>query len=115
MNGKDQKDLNVILERMNQSDKDREQMHTDIKFIKENIPGLHILNIKPLTEQFNMPFAPIPIPEIGSGSLYAKERYNLTIAGICLMLVGGSVFAIGLDSKLKIKEHLKQHEPDSIL
>ncbi|MDP6202379.1 MAG: poly-gamma-glutamate system protein [Candidatus Marinimicrobia bacterium] len=85
------------------------------KFIKENIPGLHILNIRPLTEQFNMPFAPIPIPEIGSGGLYAKERYNLTIAGICLMLVGGSVFAIGLDSKQKIKEHLKQHEPDSIL
>ena len=85
------------------------------KFIKENIPGLHILNIRPLTEQFNMPFAPIPIPEIGSGGLYAKEKYNLTIAGICLMLVGGSVFAIGLDSKQKIKEHLKQHEPDSIL
>ena len=37
MNGKDQKDLNVVLERMNQSDKDREQMHTDIKFIKENL------------------------------------------------------------------------------
>ena len=37
MNGKDQKDLNVILERMNQSDRDREQMHTDIKFIKENL------------------------------------------------------------------------------
>ena len=37
MNGKDQKDLNVVLERMNQSDRDREQMHTDIKFIKENL------------------------------------------------------------------------------
>ena len=37
MNGKDQKDLNVILERMNQSDKDRDQMHADIKFIKENL------------------------------------------------------------------------------
>jgi len=85
------------------------------KFIKKNIPGLHILNIRPLIEQFNMPFAPIPIPEIGSGGLYAKEKYNLTIAGICLMLVGGSVFAIGIDSKKKIKEHLKQHEPDSIL
>ena len=37
MNGKDVKDLNVILERMSQSDKDRVQMHTDIKFIKENL------------------------------------------------------------------------------
>ena len=37
MNGKDQKDLNVILERMNQADRDRDDIHTDIKFIKENL------------------------------------------------------------------------------
>ena len=35
MNGQDKKDLNVILEQMKQADKDRGQMHTDIKFIKE--------------------------------------------------------------------------------
>ena len=37
MNGQDKKDLIVILERMEQADKDRDQMHTDIKFIKENM------------------------------------------------------------------------------
>ena len=41
MNGKDTKDLNVIIERMEQADKDREQMHTDIKFIKENMFNPH--------------------------------------------------------------------------
>ena len=41
MNGQDKKDLNVILERMDQSDKDRDQMHTDIKFIKENLFNPH--------------------------------------------------------------------------
>ena len=40
MNGKDVKDLNVILERMDQADKDREKIHTDIKFIKENLTML---------------------------------------------------------------------------
>ena len=73
------------------------------------------LNIRPLTEQFKMPFAPIPIPEIGIGSLYADERYNLWVAGLCLLIVGGSVFTVGLQSKRKIKEHLIQHEPDSLL
>ena len=34
LNGQDKKDLNVILERMEKADKDRDQMHTDIKFIK---------------------------------------------------------------------------------
>ena len=41
MNGQDKKDLNVILERMDQSDKDRGQMHIDIKFIKENLFNPH--------------------------------------------------------------------------
>jgi hypothetical protein len=41
LNGQDKKDLNVILERMEQADKDRDQMHTDIKFIKENLFNPH--------------------------------------------------------------------------
>ena len=41
MNGQDRKDLNVILERMDQADKDRDTMHTDIKFIKENLFNPH--------------------------------------------------------------------------
>lgn len=41
MNGQDKRDLNVILERMEQADKDRDQMHTDIKFIKENLFNPH--------------------------------------------------------------------------
>ena len=41
MNGQDKKDLNVILEQMKQADKDREQMHIDIKFIKENLFNPH--------------------------------------------------------------------------
>ena len=41
MNGQDKQDLNVILERMEQADKDRSQIHSDIKFIKENLFNPH--------------------------------------------------------------------------
>jgi len=41
LNGQDKKDLNVILERMDQADKDRDKIHTDIKFIKENLFNPH--------------------------------------------------------------------------
>ena len=41
MNGQDKKDLNVILERMDQADKDRDKIHQDIKFIKENLFNPH--------------------------------------------------------------------------
>ena len=85
------------------------------RFIKSNVLGLHILNIRPLIEQYNMQFAPIPVPEIGIGSLYAVERYNLIVVTFCLLLIVGSVLLIGFQSKQKIKEHLTQHEPDSLL
>ena len=85
------------------------------KFLNLNVPGLHILNIRPLIEKFNMPFAPIPWPEIGSGSLYANEHYNVWVAVCCFLIVAGSVISVGLHSKRKIKEHLIQHEPDSLL
>tara|TARA_Y100000294_G_scaffold63762_1_gene60419 strand:+ start:97 stop:360 length:264 start_codon:yes stop_codon:yes gene_type:complete len=41
LNGQDKKDLNVILERMDQADKDRGKIHDDIKFIKENLFNPH--------------------------------------------------------------------------
>ena len=85
------------------------------KFINLDVPGLHILNIRPLTEQFKIPFAPIPNPKIGTGSLYAKERYSLFIAALCLLVVSGSVLIVGIQSKRNIKQHLMKHEPDSLL
>ena len=85
------------------------------KFAKKNVPVLHVLNIKSLTEQLGMPFAPIPIPDIGSGVLYAEEKYNILIAAVCLFIVCGLVFGVGYQSKQKIKEHLIDHEPDSLL
>ena len=84
-------------------------------FAKKNVPILHVLNIKSLTEKMNMPFAPIPIPEIGVGVLYAEKKYNIFIAAVCLAIISGLVFGVGYHSKQKIKEHLVDHEPDSLL
>ena len=41
MNQSERKDLNVILERMDQADKDRDKIQSDIKFIKENMFNPH--------------------------------------------------------------------------
>ena len=85
------------------------------KFSKNDIPVLHVLNIKSLTEKLGMPFAPIPIPEIGMGPLYAVEKYNVLVALVCLIVLCSSVFVVGYQSKKEIKEHLINHEPDSLL
>ena len=84
-------------------------------FSKNDIPVLHVLNIKSLTEKLGMPFAPIPVPKIGVGNLYAVEKYNILVAFICLIVLCTSVFVVGYQSKKEIKEHLINHEPDSLL
>ena len=84
-------------------------------FLKKNITGLHILNIKSIIENYNLPFAPIPHPKIGEGVLYAKEKYNLTIVFSCFLILTGSVAFIGYKSKKQIREHLTKYEPDSLL
>jgi hypothetical protein len=85
------------------------------RFVKSGINALHILNITELTEMLQMPFAPIPIPEIGKGSLYAVEHFNMTITTLCFVLVAGMVFGVGRHSHNQINERMKEHEPDSVL
>ena len=41
MNGKDKQDLEVVLHRLNQADRDRKKIHEDIKFIKTNLFDPH--------------------------------------------------------------------------
>lgn len=88
---------------------------TVVKFVKQNIPLIHVLNIQKLTENLGMPFAPIPLPEVGKGSLYALERYNLKVTSLCLLAVAGMVFSVGWKSHKQIKQRMMEHEPDSVL
>ena len=88
---------------------------TVVNFVKQNMPLIHVLNIQKLTENLGMPFAPIPIPEIGQGSLYAIQKYNLTVTFICLLVVAGMVFGVGWKSHQQIKQRMMEHEPDSVL
>ena len=68
-----------------------------------------------LFRSLQMPYAPIPNPEIGKGPLYAIEQFNLTITFLCFLIVAGMVFAVGHHSHNQISQRMKEHEPDSVL
>ncbi len=86
-----------------------------VKFIKKNMPLIHVLNIQKLTEELGMPYAPIPLPRIGHGSLYAFQKYNVTVTFLSLLIVAGMVFGVGWKSHQQIKQRMMEHEPDSVL
>jgi poly-gamma-glutamate system protein len=85
------------------------------RFARLNIPVVHILNIRGLTEALGIPFAPIPYPTIGKGPLYALEKFNLKVTALCLLVVAGMVFGVGYRSHRQIRQRMLEHEPDSLL
>ena len=86
-----------------------------VRFSKQNILLIHVLNIQKLIEQLGMQYAPIPLPTIGEGSLYAVEKYDLKITILSLFIVSLSVLVVGWKSKQQIKEIMTNHDPESII
>ena len=86
-----------------------------VRFSKQNIPLIHILNIQKLTDELGMEYAPIPLPEIGEGHLYAIEKYDLNMTILSLLIVSLSVVITGWKSKQQIKEIMTNHDPESII
>ena len=86
-----------------------------VRFSKQNIPLIHILNIQKLTDELGMEYAPIPLPEIGEGRLYAIEKYDLNMTILSLLIVSLSVVITGWKSKQQIKEIMTNHDPESII
>jgi len=88
---------------------------TVVRFSKQNIPLIHVLNIQKLTDELGMKYAPIPLPEIGEGRLYAVEKYDLNMTVLSLLIVSISVVITGWKSKQQIKEIMTNHDPESII
>ncbi|MCD4797322.1 MAG: poly-gamma-glutamate system protein [Candidatus Cloacimonetes bacterium] len=75
-------------------------------FAEEGIPILHLLDIIKITEKYELPIAPEPLPEPGTGRVFEDERYNITVAAIALaIMIILILLVIFFDHKqLKLKE-----------
>ncbi|MBC8175542.1 MAG: poly-gamma-glutamate system protein [Candidatus Marinimicrobia bacterium] len=84
-------------------------------FSKSKVPVIHILQIKEIAEAYDFPYTPIPMPPIGTGTLFSELQYNFTITLITLALAIGAVTAVGIKSHRQIKRRMTTYEPESIL
>ena len=85
------------------------------EFSRKGVPVVHILDIRNISRIFQIPWAPIPTPLVGEGSLYSTQQYSYWITLICLIFASGSVIGVGIYSHKQIKERMATYEPDSIL
>jgi poly-gamma-glutamate system protein len=56
-------------------------------FAEEGIPIIHLLDIQDIAKMYNLPVAPVPLPEPRTGSLFIEEQYNLTFTAISLVIL----------------------------
>ncbi|MGC9336704.1 MAG: poly-gamma-glutamate system protein [Candidatus Cloacimonadia bacterium] len=77
-------------------------------FAEEGIPIIHLLYIQSIAEMYNIPIAPVPLPEPGTGSLFIEEQYNLIVTAISfVILIIAIAIVIFFD---KSQERLKERE-----
>ncbi|MCF7793332.1 MAG: poly-gamma-glutamate system protein [Candidatus Cloacimonetes bacterium] len=53
----------------------------------KKIPVLHLLDISRFARTYDLPDAPDPLPEPGTGNMFKDEIYNVTIASIALAIL----------------------------
>ena len=61
-------------------------------FADKKLPVLHLMKINEIAEIYELPIAPVPLPEIGLGKVFLKEHYNITVTVIALIIL--SVFIL---------------------
>jgi len=78
-------------------------------FAEKGVPVIHLLDVRKLSEDYNLPISPVPLPEPGTGQMFLEERYNLTIASVALAIL---VILIGIviffdKSQQQFKENIQ--------
>ena len=64
------------------------------RFMKDEIPVIHMVDAKKLAEQYEMPISPNEPPRIGQGAAFTQQHYNRPLAGFMLVCLLVSLWAI---------------------
>lgn len=49
-------------------------------YLRENVPVIHLLNMKILLPAYGLPIDPMPLPIVGQGGVYQTFKYNIHLA-----------------------------------
>lgn len=53
-------------------------------FLEQNVPVIHLLNMKTLLPVYGLPFDPSPVPPVGDGGVYRFQKYQKPLAALLL-------------------------------
>lgn len=74
-----------------------------LRFLRDGVPVIHIVNIKRLAERYGLPDSPATIPPPGEGKIFSREEYsNWLAASVLVLLVGGLYMFVRTDLGLRL-------------
>jgi poly-gamma-glutamate system protein len=76
---------------------------TMFQFAEKGTPIIHLSDFIKLARMYELPEAPVPLPQPGTGRVFVNERYNVTIAIIALIILIAMIVAVILFDHSQIK------------
>ena len=76
------------------------------RYLRDGVPVLHLLNMKGLMAEYNLPYDPVPLPKAGDGGVYWEEGYSPSVVIlVCAVNAAAVAAAVTLGRK---KENTKR-------
>ncbi|MGB9720976.1 MAG: poly-gamma-glutamate system protein [bacterium] len=79
------------------------------RFLRNGVKVININNINHLARRYELPIAPIPIPEIGEGKLYYEDRYSVVLSTIFLVILSIIIFVV---LRIDLDYYIRRHKND---
>lgn len=76
-----------------------------IRMADRGIPVIHILDVQRLAKRYGLPLDPVPLPELGQGPIYFKERYDRVQLGLIIFVLVTLTAAV---VRLDMRHYLQQ-------
>jgi len=67
---------------------------TLVRMAQMGIPVLHVPSADYFIERYDLATEPTPLPEVGTGGTFFRDRYNVPLAGILAVLYGFLIFVV---------------------
>jgi len=78
---------------------------TMFEFAQNGTPIIHLADISGIARSYELPQAPVPVPEVGIGRIFVDERYNVSIAIIALIILCALISVVIFFDHSQMKLH----------
>ncbi len=62
------------------------------RFLDDGVPVVHLVKVTELANRFGLAIQPRTLPAPGEGKIYARERYNLWLTSLVLVVIIGALY-----------------------